>query len=76
MSPVSQGQQVKAGDKIGEVGTTGNLPERAASHLHFETRYIVDDQNLNTNRSGKGRTTINPLYLFRGTGITIDGRKI
>jgi murein DD-endopeptidase MepM/ murein hydrolase activator NlpD len=74
VSPVMEGQFVKAGQKIGEVGTTGNVG-RAASHLHFETRYssVVDD---NYGQKKDNRTTIHPLYLFRGSGITIDGEKL
>jgi RHS repeat-associated protein len=35
---VKPGDTVKAGDQIGTVGTTGNTPPKADSHLHFETR--------------------------------------
>lgn len=37
---LKDGAEVNAGDVIGEVGTTGNVPELAQSHLHMEI--IVD----------------------------------
>lgn len=33
---VNTSQMVKAGDSIGEVGKTGNVPDTADAHLHFE----------------------------------------
>lgn len=42
----SAGQHVTAGDTIGNVGRTGNLPANAASHLHYEVRdYQLRDAN-------------------------------
>ncbi len=37
-SEPSIGQRVEVGQKIGEVGRSGNVPTDAASHLHFEVR--------------------------------------
>jgi murein DD-endopeptidase MepM/ murein hydrolase activator NlpD len=36
---VKPGDKVAAGQMIGRVGRTGNVPPRADSHLHFEVRY-------------------------------------
>lgn len=37
-SDVSNGETVRAGDRIGLTGTSGNLPPGATPHLHFEVR--------------------------------------
>lgn len=37
-SMVENGQYVRGGEKIGEVGRTGNLSPTTQSHLHFEVR--------------------------------------
>lgn len=33
------GEKIRAGDQIGVVGRTGNVPPKADSHLHFELRH-------------------------------------
>lgn len=56
---VVAGQQVKAGETIGYVGRTGNLPSsEAQAHLHFEVRYGNHGRAKNT------RTTIHPGYVL------------
>jgi murein DD-endopeptidase MepM/ murein hydrolase activator NlpD len=60
------GDSVKAGDQIGTVGITGNVPKDKNGklkkgvdpHLHFEVRYGY--LGLKSTK----RTTINPLYLL------------
>ena len=43
---VQTGQTVRGGDKIGEVGASG---EAIGSHLHFEVRFGIDDYDSNRN---------------------------
>lgn len=56
---VSDGQSIRAGEKIGEVGASGSA---IGSHLHFEVRLVPNDYN----------STLNPeLWLspFLETGV-------
>ncbi len=66
---VKVGDTVRAGDQVGQVGATGNLPVGGQSHLHFEVRYKSEGRGKTT------RTTINPLYYLPWLGSAIYGRK-
>ncbi|MEV0732255.1 peptidoglycan DD-metalloendopeptidase family protein [Polymorphospora sp. NPDC050346] len=55
---VRAGQQVASGQRIGEVGSTGNS---SGPHLHFEV-------HLNDDRSNAG--AVDPIAFLRGVGIT------
>ncbi len=44
---VSNGDRVQAGDPIGGIGRSGNVPENADAHLHFEV--VVDGKRINPN---------------------------
>nr|WP_146190627.1 peptidoglycan DD-metalloendopeptidase family protein [Marinicauda salina] len=44
---VENGDSVEAGDQIGTVGRTGNVPQNADAHLHFEA--VVDNQRIDPN---------------------------
>ncbi len=50
------GDLVGVGDQIGVVGRSGNVPEKAQSHVPFEVRFGNDGQSKNT------RTVVNPRY--------------
>jgi murein DD-endopeptidase MepM/ murein hydrolase activator NlpD len=62
------GATVRAGDRIGLVGKTGNAGG-SESHLHFEVRY--GDAGL----SRAKRTTINPLYYLPGPDTPTTDRR-
>ncbi|MGC4804125.1 peptidoglycan DD-metalloendopeptidase family protein [Micromonospora sp. DT233] len=59
---VVPGQSVKAGDVIGEVGSSGNS---SGPHLHFEV-------HLDGDRSSRG--AVNPASFMRDRGAALNGK--
>ncbi|WP_374652167.1 M23 family metallopeptidase [Dongia sp.] len=55
---LQENDEVKAGEQIGAVGKTGNVPDKADPHLHFEVRVF------GSGVSAKERTTIHPFYFL------------
>jgi murein DD-endopeptidase MepM/ murein hydrolase activator NlpD len=71
---VDKGEKVKKGQKIGEVGTTGNS---TGCHLHWMVKSgVKDGENVYSNRTGKARNpwprmAQNVTVIFNGPGINI-----
>ena len=58
---LAEGQEVRRGDVLGYVGTTGNAPT-SAPHLHFAIYAVIDGQTR------WGGRPINPYPLWRRPG--------
>jgi murein DD-endopeptidase MepM/ murein hydrolase activator NlpD len=67
---VKVGQEVAAGETIGGIGTTGNTPELAQTHLHFEIRdgkndskHAVDPLTILPGPYFQDHTLVSPNYV-------------
>jgi murein DD-endopeptidase MepM/ murein hydrolase activator NlpD len=65
---VREGQDVRRGDVIGYVGTTGNAPPDTP-HLHFQVIRIVDERHYSSG------PPLNPLPYFLAPGMTPGRRR-
>jgi|SRR5579862_1922681 len=58
-----EGQQIRRGDVIGYVGTTGNAPADLP-HLHFQVVRIVDEKHFSSG------PPFNPVSFFTTSGVS------